>query len=91
MSRILALDTWMCGYILAQVWQQLSRPRVKVTVRKEAYKAVMATWLFGWVSSDPVEYKPPMYEKFNQQQKDVFDGIMKKAFFIQLCILAVVM
>lgn len=51
----------------------------------------MATWLFGWVSSDPVEYKPPIYEKFDQQQKDIFDGVMKKAWFIQLCILAVAM
>lgn len=78
MSRVQAFDTWASAWIIAQVRQQLSAPLTKATLRKEGYKAAIATWFLVRIPFDTsAEYiKPVGYDQYNQQEKAMFEEFM---------------
>ena len=74
-----------------QVWQQLSRPfPASDTVRKEVYKAAMATWLFVSFVAVPTDEKPPSYQALDARQKELFDKIMRNVWVAHMVVVVVV-
>ncbi|KAF1974820.1 hypothetical protein BU23DRAFT_91462 [Bimuria novae-zelandiae CBS 107.79] len=68
-------DIAMNTVIIVQVYKQFSRAResVSVRLRREIYKAVMATWLFESFAGVPKE--PFGGQKLDAKQQEMFDGV----------------
>lgn len=81
---------WLNGFIIVQVWQQFAHPQTaKVALRREVYKAAIATWLF--VSFVGTTDKPKAYAQLNEEQKKGFDEAMERMWIVNVVVVLVAM
>jgi hypothetical protein len=88
-DRILGLDIFVSSFVVLQVWKQLFRIADKrTTLRREVYKAGIATWLFVSFASLPKNVKP--VTALDAQQRAAFEAMVRKIWIGQLLVTVVI-
>ncbi|KAF2444925.1 hypothetical protein P171DRAFT_485006 [Karstenula rhodostoma CBS 690.94] len=88
-DRMFGFDILLASFILRQVWKQLFHIVDKrTTLRREVYKAVIATWLFVSFASLPKDVKPAT--ELDEQQRAVFELFINNIWVGQLLVTVVI-
>ena len=91
-------DLWLSGFIIVQVHQQFHAERTRtrtasITLRKEVYKAAIATWLFVSFASVPKDVSQDVGDSygFDEKQMEEFKKALSDVWIARVVVMVVVM